>query len=437
VTPVTSQQNHHVEVTTERVQMEPQNRARGNKSVFFCGLAMVLFSALRIHHFFEANYQVMYGWRGSMCDVGSWLNCNNFDYSVLAQIGSIPLGYFGLMVGGLFCMGGLFPSSAIERTNRMIALGNVGAVAVLFSYSVFSLRSLCLWDAGYYLFSIAALVVMQRRIVGDGQSFRRNWLRPSFKYLATFLVIFSVGAYSVRMLQRAKRQANFVAQYFSLPTVQLPSKISPYWPIQSTAKFQDATIRVVEYSDLICDNSKYLNEALQRLNKDFPGKMNVAFQFFPLETKCNHVVDKNKHPGACESALIAAYDPAKFRAIHDDFFHNYYDAQKPEWRRALADRYGVSAAFTDPQTEQTVQELIQTGSEYPPTSDIYPYGIRSVPTVILNERMIIGSLTYDQFRLICQAIIDKQNDKRQFVESWYDRTNDLMSWLFRVLKIVT
>jgi hypothetical protein len=165
--------------------------------------------------------------------------------------------------------------------------------------------------------------------------------------------------------------------------------------------------------------------------------MNVAFQFFPLETKCNHVVDKNKHPGACESALIAAYDPAKFRAIHDDFFHNYYDAQKPEWRRALADRYGVSAAFNDPQTEQTVQELIETGSEYPPTSDIYPYGIRSVPTVILNERMIIGSLTYDQFRLICQAIIDKQNDKRQFVESWYDRTNDLMSWLFRVLKIVT
>jgi uncharacterized membrane protein len=436
VTPVTNHQEHRV--IAGHVRTESEHRPRGNKSVFLCGLAMVLFSALRIHHFFEANYQVMYGWRGSVCDVGSWLNCNNFDYSVLAQIGSIPLGYFGLMVGGLVCMGAIFPSAAIDRTNRAVALANVGAVGVLCAYSVFGLRSICLWDAGYYLFSVLALVVMWQRIgSNDRDGFRRNWLRPSFKYLATFLVIFSVGAYSVRMLQRAKRQANFVAQYFSLPTVKLPSKISPYRPIQSTANFQDATIRVVEYSDLICDNSKYLNEALQRLNKDFPGKMNVAFQFFPLETKCNHVVDKNKHPGACESALIAAYDPAKFRAIHDDFFHNYYDAQKPEWRRALADRYGVTAAFTDPQTEQTVQELIETGSEYPPTSDIYPYGIRSVPTVILNERMIIGSLTYDQFRLICQAIIDKQNDKRQFVESWYDRTNDLLSWLFRVLKIVT
>jgi len=83
-----------------------------------------------------------------------------------------------------------------------------------------------------------------------------------------------------------------------------------------------------------------------------------------------------------------------------------------------------------------VQELMQTGTEYPPTSDIYPYGIRSVPTVILNERMIIGSLTYDQFRVICQAIVDRQTNNRRFMESWYDRTNDFQSWLFRVLHIV-
>ena len=281
------------------------------------------------------------------------------------------------------------------------------------------------------------LLAFRKRISpSEPARFAQKWLRPSFKPLAIFLVIFAVGAYTLRALQGAKRQATFVAQYFSLPMVKLPTPLSHYWVVHSTDRFEDATIRVVEFSDVICDNSKVLNEALERLDRDFPGKMNVVFQFFPLETKCNHVVDKNKHPGACEAALIAAYDPTKFRQIQDDFFAHYYAAQKPEWRRELASRYGVEAAFTDAKTAQIVQEMIQTGAQYPPTSNEYPYGIRSVPTVILNERMIIGSLTYDQFRLICQAIIDKQTDKRQFIESWYDRTNDFKAWLFRVLHIV-
>ena len=404
---------------------------------FFCGLGMVAFAALRIKHFFNANYDVIYGWKGSLCDLSPWLNCNQFDASILAQIGSIPLGYFELMAGALVCMGAFFPSSALERTNRTLVFLNLLVGVIIFRYSVFALHSVCLWDAGYYVFSILSLLVFRMRMAQqEPAGFVRNWLRPSFKHLVTFCVILAVGAYTLRALQGAKRQAGFAEQYFSLAPVKLPSRLSPYWVIRSTPRFEDGTIRIVEFSDLICDNSKVLNEVLQKLNHDFPGKMNVVFQIFPLDTKCNHVLDKNKHPGACEAALMAAYDPAKFRQIHDDFFANYYAAQKPEWRQQLARQYGVEAAFTDPKTAQVVEDLIHTGTEYPPTSDSYPIGIRSVPTVILNERMIIGSLTYDQFRVICQAIVDRENGKREFIESWYDRTNDLLSWLFRVLHIV-
>jgi len=417
--------------------LEPETKLGCVRSSFLCGLGMVAFAALRLQHFFASNYQTMYGWKGSVCDVNSWLNCNNFDFSILAQVSSIPVGYFELAAGGLICAGALFPSPAFERTNRSLALLNLAVVLFLFGYSVFDMHSICLWELGYYLFSGLSFMIFGRRIsLPLPASFAQKWLRPSFKHLMTFLVLFAVGAYAVRALQRAKRQAAFAEQYFSLPEVKLPSPMSPYWVVRSTQRFEDAPIRIVEFSDVICDNSKVLNQALEKLEHDFPGKMNVVFQFFPLETKCNHVVDKNKHPGACEAARIAAQDPAKFRQIQDDFFANYYSAQKPEWRRQLAKRYGVEAAFTDPKTAQIVEELMQTGAEYPPTSDLYPYGIRSVPTVILNERMIIGSLTYDQFRVICQAIVDRQTNDRRFIESWYDRTNDFQSWLFRVLHIV-
>jgi uncharacterized membrane protein len=418
--------------------MEGAAKTEGARSSLVSGLGMVAFAILQLQHFFRSNYDVLYGWKGSVCDVSSWLNCNRFDASVLAQVGSIPCGYFGLLVGALVCAGAFFQSAGLQRTIRSVTLANLTVVIFLFGFSIFYLHSLCLWDAGYWAFSIALfLILRQRESQGKKASFAHQWLWPSLQHLAVFLLVFAVGAYAVRRLQISKRETMYVAEYFSLPKVKLPSQLSPYWVIHSSERFEDASIRIVEYSDLICDNSKYENDALEKLNRDFPGKMNVVFQFFPLEAKCNHVVNKDKHPGACEAAFMAAYDPEKFKPIQDQFFAHYYDAQKPPWRHELARQYGVEAAFTDARTQQIVRDLIQTGVEYAPTSTIYPHGIRSVPTLIVNDRMIIGTLSYDQLKVIFQAILDERNGKRQFIETWYDHTNDLLSWLFRVLNIVT
>ncbi len=65
----------------------------------------------------------------------------------------MPLAYFGVMVGGLVGLGAVFPSAALERTNRAIALLNVIGVIGLFLYSVAYLRSLCLLCTGYYVFA--------------------------------------------------------------------------------------------------------------------------------------------------------------------------------------------------------------------------------------------------------------------------------------------
>ncbi len=148
--------------------------------------------------------------------------------------------------------------------------------------------------------------------------------------------------------------------------------------------------------------------------------MNLAFQFFPLEAKCNDVVDKDKHPGACEMSYIAAYDPEKFPAIIDEVFANFEDAKTPEWRAELARRYGVEAAVTDSATIAEVARLIATGAEYDETSDRYEHGIRSTPTMIINNRMVIGTFPYEQLRAIFQALVDEAEGDTRFMESWVD-----------------
>jgi protein-disulfide isomerase len=213
-----------------------------------------------------------------------------------------------------------------------------------------------------------------------------------------------------------------VGQYFNLPKVKKPSVISSYYTIQSTKDFESAPIRIIEYVDFQCPDCLKLRNDLEDLKRDFGNKMNVVFQFFPLDGKCNHVVAKDKHPQSCALSYIAAYDPSKFLAIHDEIFENFQKTRNDEWVKKLAQKYGVEEALTDERTQKIVLDIINTGKEYKPTSDRYKYGIRSTPTIILNERMIIGTLPKVQLRAIFSAILKKEKKSKdespKFIEDW-------------------
>ena len=243
--------------------------------------------------------------------------------------------------------------------------------------------------------------------------------------LVAVTVFALAGAGGLKLFGLAKEEASVhraVEQYFGLAPVKWPSLISPYWTARSTEHLEDAPIQVIAYSDLICDNSSYVEESLTRLRKDFRGKINIVWQFFPLEAKCNQVSGKDKHPGACEAAYMAAYDPSKFLQIHDELLLHWEEAMDPEWRHRLAQRYGVEQGIHDAATQEFIQRIIQTGKEYERTSDRYPYGIRSTPTLIVNRRMIIGTYTYSQLHAIFQRLVDEQEGRvPRFMENWPDQ----------------
>ncbi len=394
---------------------------------FGFGLGMVVASIMTIQHYFAANFPESI-FEGSFCDINAFFNCNSSAYSVIAAVAGVPLGYFGVMVGGLVMLGVLLPSPALERTNKTIALLNGVGVVALFGYSVFGLGSLCLLCSGYYLFSLLSLMLFWiHGIDGEQPSLVARFGRPSVRHLAAFGIITLAGAYGFARFHEAKQEAQsgsvgarIVEQYYGLPLVPWPSFISPYMKVQSTERFEDAPIQVVEYVDFLCPDCLYMNEQLDQLLEEFAGKINVAFQFFPLEEKCNQVVAKNFHPGACEISYMAAFDSSKFRAIHDEIFANFRAARTPEWRADLARRFGVEAAVTDSATIAMVHRIMNTGAEYEKTDERYEHGIRSTPTLIINNRMVIGTFPAEQLRAIFRALVDEREEggDRRFLENW-------------------
>ncbi len=392
---------------------------------FISGLGMMVASILTIQHYFAANFPETI-FEGSFCDINAFFNCDSSAYSAISAIGGVPLGYFGLFVGGLVSLGTVFPSASFERTNKSISLLNVIGVVTLLSYTVFVLGSLCLLCSGFYLFSIVSFLLFWRYgIDGDQPTFLRRWVRPSVVHLSAYTVVMAAGAFGFSTFHDAKEDAQnggvvarIVDQYFSLPEVPLPSEISPLWSVRSTEEFTDAPVQIVEYADLLCPDCRFLAEQMDRLVEEFPGQINVVFQPFPLEAACNDVVEKDLHEGACEMTYIAAHDPGKFKAIHDEIWSAWPEPRNPEWRQALAERHGVGSALTDPETQALVHRLIQTGKEYEKTSDRFSYGIRSTPTMILNGRMVIGTLPYEQLAAIVEAIIRNSEGGDRFLEAW-------------------
>jgi uncharacterized membrane protein/protein-disulfide isomerase len=395
---------------------------------FIAGLGMIVTAGITVSHFYAANYPESI-YEGSVCDISAFFNCDSSAFSVFAQIAGVPIGYFGAVVGALVLLGVLFPSDRFERTNKTIALVNVIGVLVLFLLATVYLRSLCLYCAGFYLFSIFSFILFAKHgIDHERQSFLRRYSSPSVLHLATFGVATLAGSYGFAQFTAAKQAAqsggvaaDIVAQFFELPLVPTPSLISPHWTAKATERFEDAPIRVIEYADLLCPDCFYLAQQLDTLKREFSGRINIAFQHFPLEAKCNGVVEKDLHPGACDIHYIAAYDSEKFLQIHDEVFANFRTAKtSPEWRHELAVRYGVEKALTDSLTKDLVHRIIETGTEYEQTSERYVYGIRSTPTMIINNRMIIGTLPYEQLRAIFQALVNEVGTER-FMENWVER----------------
>jgi len=395
---------------------------------FIAGLGMIVASAMTIEHYFAANFPETI-FEGSFCDINAFFNCDSSAFSNISQIFGIPLGFFGIIMGGLVSLGTLFPSEAFERTNKSLSLLNVVGVVTLLLYSVFILGSLCLLCSGFYLSSILSWVLFWKYgIDGEEEGIVRRWTRPSILHLAAYTVVVAAGGYGFMIFHDAKVDAQtggvasrIVDQYFSLPEVPLPSVMSPLWTIQSTEEFADAPIQIVEYADLLCPDCRFLSEQLHELELEFPGQMNVIFQPFPLEAVCNDVVEKDLHAGACEITLMAAHDPAQFTAIHDEIWAAWPEPRKPEWRQAMAERFGVTDGPSDPETQALVHALIQTGKEYEKTSDQYSFGIRSTPTMILNGRMVIGTLPQEQLKAIFEAIIQVAEGGDRFLEAWERR----------------
>jgi uncharacterized membrane protein len=390
------------------------------------GLAMAVVAALTVEHFFAVRFPDSIA-AAAACEPDSFFRCGDSANAAISAVYGAPIGVFGFVVGALLVIGALLPSAPLERTNRTISYVNAVLAAGLVVYSIAGLRSLCPLCTSYGVLAVASAGLFLRRgIDSEANGPYQRYLAAPPAHMAVFGMAVLLAGWAGSLYHDARRGAErgvaltqIVTQFLALEQGANPSFISPYWVVRSTDRFEDAPLRVVEYSDFMCSDCRYLSDQVRLLEQEFAGRINWVYQFFPLEAACNDVVEKDKHPGACELAYIAAYRPERFREVKDEIAANWSRTRDPGWRAELARRHSADAAPSDSATMAMVHRLIRTGTEYEKTSAQFAHGIRSTPTLIVNGRMIIGTLPYAQLRAILQAALDEETGRgRNFIENW-------------------
>lgn len=155
----------------------------------------------------------------------------------------------------------------------------------------------------------------------------------------------------------------------------------------------NASLTVVEFSDLECPHCKAAQPIVDRLMGDFPNAR-LVFQQFPLE---------NTHPWAFKAATWAECIGEQNNAAFWKFINGVYDDQlnidpqnadsklKEHAIAAGSDAAKAGGCASSPETAKKIRQSLELGKSV---------GVNGTPTVFLNGRKISGitSLPYETLK---------------------------------------
>ncbi len=356
-------------------------------------VGMIVVSIYLTTHFYDVLYPTKLGGSGSLCNISNLFNCDAATYSKLSNVAGVPISFFGIIVGLMFLFSSLMPSEALEKTSSAVSKYNFIGCIALFIFSVGALGSLCPFCTLYYgLSGIAAFLLWKHGI--------NSWT-ADLKTLAFWGVLLLGGSAFMFQTTKGKEELSskisksIVEQFRNLALLGEPDVESPYKIHMPVNKWEEAPIRMTVFSDFQCPFCKVVAEQIPQLIRRFPKQISVQYMFYPLDAKCNSNVKGRFHQYACDAAILAACDPAKFVVIHDEIFA----AQEKLEQGALMDiakKHNLSTCFDREDLRNKVIEAINQGTKF---------NIKSTPTLIVNGKKIEGTIPNNQFFAIFEDIL--------------------------------
>ena len=158
---------------------------------------------------------------------------------------------------------------------------------------------------------------------------------------------------------------------------------------------KNAPVTLVVFSDFECPFCGRVVPTLQQLEKDYKGKIRVAFKNQPLPM----------HPNAKPAAMaaLAANEQGKFWEYHDKLFANQRALD-----RASLERYAEELKLNMGQFKSALDSNKYEAQVTADMAEASRVGVGGTPTFFVNGRQIVGAQPIDAFK----SLIDEELKKK-------------------------
>lgn len=359
--------------------------------LFLLGTAMIGLSLYLTQHYMEFKFPTGLESK-SLCNFGSFFNCDKTTMSLASNILGVPIALFGAIVGGLVFLGIFIKNEDYERSIYFTLIVNFVGCMSLFFYSLFSLGGLCPFCTLYYIVSGITLWLFYK--------YSENF-RPSFKFLGIFFLIVAAAFFAMKANVDSKLNQNkaiasdLIKQYDALPNLGSPNTPSGHKIVSAPV----GPLKMVIFSDFECPACRALSEILPQIILRYGGLIDIEYYFYPLDNNCNPNMKQPMHQEACRAAYFASCLPNEnFGNLHDEIFKN--QEQLGEYLKREITKRNLQACIDDPKTKEKVVAIINQAT---------PFNIRSTPSFLLNGVKIEGVLPPEQLFSIMDELVSRYN----------------------------
>lgn len=333
-------------------------------------------------------YDLRFGEAGfkAICDIGQKFQCGAVAASEKAELWpGFPRA--ALVAGWLLVLAGVIFKKYLKIALSMSVVGSFMSLWLL-GVMIFDLKVycvFCLWIDAVNFITLALLIL----------NFKKNPPQQSEPWIATGIVALVAIAGTTALLrpsltetqkQLEKNLVLYVERWQNTTPIVEPQGLS----LVSAINTKEKTIRIVEFSDPQCPTCAKAAAILENLTKRFPGRIQLQVLPFPLDSKCNRIMESSMHPLACElsKGLICADIQGKGHAFNNWVFENQTQHTPNEWKgtavRALAlDGSAFSSCLESSETSKRLAGLIEDGIKA---------NIQSTPTLLIQGKKMEGIL---------------------------------------------
>jgi protein-disulfide isomerase len=150
-----------------------------------------------------------------------------------------------------------------------------------------------------------------------------------------------------------------------------------------------AQVTIVEFSEFQCPFCSKVLPTVEKLIKEYPGKVRVFFRHNPLPFHSDAPL--------ASQAAVAAEAQGKFWQMHDILFKNQQNLKRPDLEK-YAKEIGLDMAkfqkdLESPATKKRVDDDAELGKKM---------GVQGTPNFFINGRPLRGAVPYEQFKTVVE-----------------------------------